>query len=157
MSVRGKSATARQLTLGYEGLHHLLAYLDDYRLSTAVCGGSSDHLFLSEAGSPLTKSGITLFFDQLRKRAGITRKEVGPALLREGFAMRYLQAGGDLRTLWKLLGQKESSSFQHYLQISNERKANEKQKRSWLHHSLPQRRDGHRILQPSLVQTTQFH
>jgi len=134
LRVREKGATARRLTLGHEGLRHLLTYLDDYRLGAAVCGeragGSSDHLFLSEAGRPLTKSGITLLFGRLRKRAGIMRKGVGPVLLRESFAMRYLQTGGDLCTLWELLGQKESASFQHHLQMSDEGMANEKQKRS---------------------------
>ena len=130
--VRGKGSKARWLMLGHEGLRHLLAYLDDYRLGAAACGeragGSSDHLFLSETGRPLTKSGIALLFDRLRKRAGITRKGVGPSLLRESFAVRYLQAGGDLGTLWELLGQKESASFKHSLRLSDEGMANEKRK-----------------------------
>lgn len=119
LSVRGKGATVRRLTLGHEGLRHLLAYLDDYRLGEAVCRERTEeeYLFLSEAGRPFTKSGITLLFDRLRQRAGITRKGVGPALLRENFAMRYLQTGGDLCTLWDLLGQKKSTSFQRYLQM----------------------------------------
>jgi site-specific recombinase XerD len=131
VSVRGKGATVRRLTLGHEGLCHLLAYLDHYRLREAACGARTDEasLFLSETGRPLTKSGITLLFDRLRQRAGITRKGVSPLLLRENFAMRYLQTGGDLRALWELLGQKESTSFQHYLQTSDEGKANEKRKR----------------------------
>lgn len=131
VSVRGKGATVRRLTLGHEGLRHLLAYLDNYRLGAAACGARTDEdsLFLSEAGRPLTKSGITLLFDRLRKRAGITRKGVGPTLLRESFAMRYLQAGGDLSTLWELLGQKESASFHLYVPRSDEKMAHEKQKR----------------------------
>jgi integrase/recombinase XerD len=122
----------RRLTLGREGLRHLLAYLDDYRLGAAVCEEQTDedHLFLSEAGCPLSKSGMALLFGRLRKRAGITRKGVGPVLVRESFAMRYLQTGGDLDALWALLGQKESGSFRHYLQMSDEGMANEKRKRS---------------------------
>ncbi|GHO96466.1 hypothetical protein KSF_065140 [Reticulibacter mediterranei] len=110
VSVQEKGATVRRLTLGHEGLRHLLAYLDNYRLGAAVGGERTDEdsLFLSEADRPLTKSRITLLFDRLKQRAGITRKGVGPALLRESFAMRYLQTGGDLDALWELLGQKES-------------------------------------------------
>lgn len=125
LRVRGKGSKHRRLTLGQEGLRHLLTYLDDYRLGAAACfeqrGASSDLLFLSEEGRPLTKSGMALLFGRLRQRAGITRKDVGSVLFRENFAMRYLQAGGDLSTLWELLGQKESTSFHLYLQMSNER------------------------------------
>jgi len=47
-------------------------------------------------------------------------KDVNPSLLRESFAVRYLQAGGDLCTLWELLGQKKSASFKHSLRMSDE-------------------------------------
>jgi len=124
LRVRGKGSQQRRLTLGHEGLRHLLAYLDAYRLGAAECvertDTSEDHLFLSETGRPLTKSGIALLFGRLRKRAGITSKNVNPSLLRESFAMRYLQAGGDLCTLWELLGQKKSASFKHSLRMSDE-------------------------------------
>jgi len=130
--VRGKGSQARWLTLGHEGLRHLLAYLDQYRLGTAGCGegagGSADYLFLSEMGRPLTKSSIALVFGRLRKRAGITRKGVNASLLRESFAARYLQAGGDLGTLWELLGQKESGTFEHSVRMRHEGVDNEKQR-----------------------------
>jgi site-specific recombinase XerD len=74
LRVRGKGSQQRRLTLGHEGLRHLLAYLDAYRLGAAECvertDTSEDHLFLSETGRPLTKSGIALLFGRLRKRAG---------------------------------------------------------------------------------------
>lgn len=118
--------------LGPEGWHHLLVYLDGYRLGVAASGergcGSSEPLFLSEAGGPLTKSGVTLLFGRLRKRAGITGEGVTASLLRESFAARYLQAGGDLGTLWELLGQKESSTFEHFVRMRDEGVDNEKQR-----------------------------
>ncbi len=124
LRVRGKGPQERRLTLGHEGLRHLLAYLDAYRLGAAACGeqagASEDHLFLTERCRPLTKSGIALLFGRLRKRAGITRKGVNASLLRESFAVRYLQAGGDLCTLWEMLGQKESGSFEHSVRLSDE-------------------------------------
>lgn len=116
--VLGKD-TQRRLTLGHKGWHHLLTYLDDYRLRTTTGAEAveerSEHLFLSETGRPLTKSGIALFFGRLRKRASIAGKQITAFLLRQNFAARYLQAGGDLGTLWEVLGQRESASFQHAL------------------------------------------
>jgi integrase/recombinase XerD len=124
LRVRGKGSKQRQLTLGQEGLRHLLAYLDDYRLGAAACfeqrGASSDHLFLSEEGRPLTKSGMALLFGRLRQRAGITRKEVSPSLLRESFAVRYLQAGGDRCMLQELLGQHERATVKCSVRMSDE-------------------------------------
>ena len=54
---------------------------------------------------------------------------MSPVLLRQSFAMRYLQTGGSLCTLWQLLGQKEIGTFQHYVRTGEEGKANEKRKR----------------------------
>jgi site-specific recombinase XerD len=120
LSVWGSGSKARHLMLGPEGWHHLLVYLDGYRLGAVASGergwGSSDPLFLSETGGPLTKSGVTLLFGRLRKRAGITGEGVTASLLRKSFAMRYLQAGGNPLTLQRLLGYANQTTFarSHY-------------------------------------------
>jgi site-specific recombinase XerD len=92
-------------------LRHLRAYLDTYRQGAAACralrGASEDHLFLSETGRPLTKNGMALLFARLRKRAGIRRKGVNPSLIRESFALRFLQTGGEPLILQELLGYTE--------------------------------------------------
>lgn len=132
LRVWGKGPQEQRLTLGSEELHHLLAYLDEYRLVEAECfergGAGEDHLFLSETCLPLTKSGMALLFGRLRRRAGITRKGVNPSLLRESFAVRYLRAGGDLCALRALLGQKESASVNSSQRMSAGGKENEKRK-----------------------------
>jgi len=114
--VRGKGAQERRFTLGHEGWYQLLTYLDGYRPGTPVGGeqaeSSSDHLFLSERGRPLTKNGIMHVFERLRNRAGMMGREVTASLLRKNFAARYLQAGGDWGCLQELLGQRGSLSWQ---------------------------------------------
>jgi site-specific recombinase XerD len=130
LTVRGKGAKERQLTLGQQALRYLLVYLDDYRLHLAAdgeqAGNNREPLFLSETGCALTKSVVTLLFGRLRKRAGITREGVTAKRLRESFAVRYLRAGGEREALRELLGQEESASFQRYLQMSDEEKTNER-------------------------------
>ena len=69
---------------------------------------NSEPLFLTETGHPLTKGAIGLLFGRLRKRVGMSRKEIRASLLRNNFAMRYLQTGGDQQTLLELLGQQKS-------------------------------------------------
>jgi site-specific recombinase XerC len=46
------------------------------------------------------------------------RRGVNPSLLRDSFAVRYLQAGGDLFTLRELLGQEESARVKRSLRMS---------------------------------------
>ena len=49
-----------------------------YHVSLATINRGEDHLFLSETLLPLTKNGMTLLFNRLKKRAGITGKRVSP-------------------------------------------------------------------------------
>ncbi len=118
LRIQGKGSKERRLTLGHEGLRHLLAYLNEYRLGVTACferaGANEDHLFLSEAGRPLTKSAIALLFGRLRKRARIMGKHISPSLLRETFAVRYLQTGGNPRVLQELLGHTDQATITRY-------------------------------------------
>jgi site-specific recombinase XerD len=113
LRVQGTGLKARWLTLGHEGWSHLVAYLEEYRLKEGVRleqrGTRSEPLFLSETGRPLTKSAVALVFNRLRKRAGVSRKNIRASLMRESFAVRYLQTGGDRQTLLELLGQQKSA------------------------------------------------
>ncbi|BCL83690.1 hypothetical protein ccbrp13_61550 [Ktedonobacteria bacterium brp13] len=121
LRVRGKGSRQRWIVLKPEGLRCLLMYLDHYRLETGqgVKGRriGDEPLFVSEVGCPLRKNGIELLFGRLRRRAGITRKEVGPSLLRDTFAVRYLQTGGDVFALRELLGQEESARVKRVLRM----------------------------------------
>jgi site-specific recombinase XerD len=60
--------------------------------------------FLSETYHPLTINALTLLFGRLRQRAGMTEEQVTPSLLRDTFAVRYLQAGGEPEALRAILG-----------------------------------------------------
>ena len=46
-------------------------------------------------------------------------KELGSSLLRDSFAVRYLQAGGDLFTLRELLGHEESIRVKRVLGMNS--------------------------------------
>ena len=78
------------------------------------------HLFLSETGQPLTKGGITLLFDRLRNRAGIMNQHVTASLLRDTFATRYMQAGGNPQGLQELMGYEGMAPIRQYLRWSDQ-------------------------------------
>ena len=133
LMVRRNNFKGRRLPLGHEALEAVRVYVELHRVNGRQGwmeqGGRSDTpLFLSETGHGLTENGIVLAFGRLRERAGFTREEVGPTLVRGSFAVRYVQAGGDVFTLRDLLGYQESVVVKHFLRMSNERTKNEKRK-----------------------------
>jgi site-specific recombinase XerD len=77
-------------------------------------------LFLSEWYQPLTINGITLLFDRLKKRAGISEKPVSPSVLRDTCAVRYLQAGGKLEALRDQLGLADLTALKRYERLSRQ-------------------------------------
>jgi hypothetical protein len=87
-----------------------------------------DHLFLSEWYQPLTDNTLTLLFDRLKKRAGISEKPVSPSVLRDTFAMRYLQAGGELEALRDILGLANVAALKRYERRSRQKSGEEQQK-----------------------------
>jgi site-specific recombinase XerD len=124
--VRRNGFKGRWLPLGHDTLEAVRVYLDQHRLSGRRVGveqkGVSDKpLFLSETGKGMTENGIVLLFSRLRRRAGLIREDVGPTLVRDSFAVRYLQAEGNLFTLRDCLGQRESAAVTRYLRKSKKK------------------------------------
>jgi site-specific recombinase XerD len=78
------------------------------------------HLFLSETHGPLTPNAITQLFVRLNARAGLNEHPVSPSMLRETFAVRYLQAGGNPLTLQKLLGRVDLATIKRYHHLSEQ-------------------------------------
>ncbi len=134
LMVRRDTFKGRRFPVGHEALEAVRVYMEQYRMdgrrADAERGGVSDKpLFLSETGHALTENGIVSVFGRLRERAGLTREEIGPTLVRDSFAVRYLQAGGNLFTLRDLLGYQESATVNRYLRKSELRAVkNEKRK-----------------------------
>jgi site-specific recombinase XerD len=69
-----------------------------------------------ETGSPLTVQGLRVIIRRIARRAGVTGR-VNPHSFRHAMARFYLQSGGDLATLSKLLGHKESRTTIDYYTI----------------------------------------
>jgi site-specific recombinase XerD len=115
--VRGNGSHARHVPLGPHSLPALLTYVDQYRLALggAPSGKTEEkHLFLTETRYPLTAMTITQLFLRLNEPAGFTDKRISPSLLRETFAIRFLQAGGGRRALQKQLGLDDPMSVKRY-------------------------------------------
>jgi integrase/recombinase XerD len=132
LTVWGKGAKERRIAMGQNCQRNLFFYLDYHRPDDeelAEWGNrGEDHLFLSETRLPLTKNGMTLLFNRLKKRAGITGKRVSPHILRHTFAIRYLVNGGDPFSLQELLGHEDMATVKMYMRMNDETIQDQKRK-----------------------------
>lgn len=68
---------------------------------------SSNHVFTSvRTGEPLTTSGVYQSLKRLAHVAGV-RSAYNPHAFRDGFALAFIKAGGDISTLARLLGHED--------------------------------------------------
>jgi site-specific recombinase XerD len=104
-------------------------YLDQARLKPAwkpAVPEARDRLLLTELGRPLTKNSLTLLFTRLSQRAGCTRTPICPSMLRDTYAIRFLQAGGELRALQEQPGLAGLASVKRYQRFCDEQKSEER-------------------------------
>jgi len=163
LRVQSTGGSERWITLSPNGWYQLLSYLERYRPKEGCRQGGDvqdDHLFLSEWYRPLTSNSITLLFDRLWKRAGISDKPVSPSVLRDTFAVRFLQAGGELDALGSVLGLRDKAALKRYALVSDQRSKNESQKEPAEKHlsgQLPAPYKRRRRQRKSSLQITRTH
>jgi len=114
LRVQGSGSRGRVLPLTPEVRQALIVYLEQYRLRAGKREGF-DPLFLSEQRARLTKNGFTQLFQRLCTRAGLEDRRLTPTMLREMFAIRFLQTGGPPKALQRLLGLAECTPIKRYL------------------------------------------
>lgn len=122
--VHGKGNKERRVALGRNALRTLLLYIDRYRqdreMLLALGNPNEDHVFLSEGGFPLTRRGIDMLFQRLRRRAGLAGgKRISAHIFRHTFAVRYLMLGGDIYTLQELLGHEDIATIKEYMHLND--------------------------------------
>jgi len=84
-------------------------------------GGVPPHTLLEsykEKEQPLSLRGVQHIVRTIVKRSGL-RKRISPHTLRHTFAVHYLNAGGSLSMLQKLLGHEYITTTLHYLKYAN--------------------------------------
>jgi site-specific recombinase XerD len=125
VTVRGKSGHLRTFSLSADGQRAMGAYLDQARLTPAwepAVSDAQDLLLLTERRHPLTKNSLTLLFLRLSQRAGFTKVPICPSMLRDTYAIRFLQTGGELAALQEQLGVAALASVKRYQHFFEQRK-----------------------------------
>lgn len=77
----------------------------------------TDHVFVNiRTGAPITASGVAQLLKRLKRRAGVTGR-VNPHAFRHSFARAYIENGGDISTLAKLLGHTDVNTTAMYYAV----------------------------------------
>ncbi len=124
VTVCGKRGHARIFLLSKDGQRAVYAYLDQARLTPIwepAVPEAQDRLLLTERRHPLTKNSLTLLFKRLSQRAGFSRTPICPSMLRDTYAIRFLQTGGGLAALREQLGVADLVSVKRYQHFSEQR------------------------------------
>jgi len=125
VTVRGQRGRSRTFPLSADGRRAVCAYLDQARLKPTwepAVPEAQDRLLLTERRNPLTKNSLALLFKRLSQRAGFTRAPICPSMLRDTYAIRFLQAGGELAALQEQLGVACLASVKRYQHFCERRK-----------------------------------
>jgi site-specific recombinase XerD len=128
VTVPGKGGQARTFLLSADGQRALEAYLEQARLTPAwepAIPEARDRLWLTEQRRPPTKNSLTLLFARLNQRAGFTMNPIYSSMLRDTYAIRFLQAGGELSLLQEQLGLADLTSVRRYQRFCDEQRREE--------------------------------
>jgi len=112
LNVFGKGARERLVPVGATAQSALRRYVHLHRPET-----SSQVLFVSFWGQPLTAEGIRQVVRRVATRAGVAG--VHPHRLRHTAAVTFLRAGGDVFTLQRILGHSTLAMTRNYVTLTD--------------------------------------
>jgi integrase/recombinase XerD len=120
--VFGKGGKERLVPLGEVAQDWIIRYAREAR-PLLLKGRSSEALFVTERGGPMTRQMFWYLIKRHAKQAGITA-HLSPHTLRHAFATHLLNHGADLRVVQMLLGHADIATTQIYTHVARERLKN---------------------------------
>ena len=126
IKVFGKGSKEREVGLSPDVAKLLWKYIHHYRRSHS---DSEKRVFMNRYGKPLTPNGIEQLLIDIKNRAGITGVRVSAHTFRHTFARMYLEQGGEIYKLSRLMGHSDIEVTQEYLKDFNNRAARQDQDR----------------------------
>ena len=118
--VIGKGDKERLVPMGEEAISWISRYLAEGR-PRLVRSRSTDALFATARGGPMTRQAFWHNLKVHTRTAGIEPKKLSPHTLRHAFATHLLNHGADLRVVQMLLGHADLSTTQIYTHVAQAR------------------------------------
>jgi integrase/recombinase XerD len=118
--VIGKGDKERLVPMGEEAISWISRYLAEGR-PKLVRSRSTDALFATARGGPMTRQAFWHNLKVHTRTAGIEPKKLSPHTLRHAFATHLLNHGADLRVVQMLLGHADLSTTQIYTHVAQAR------------------------------------
>ena len=115
--IHGKGNKERLLPMGEVAIDYLNTYEKKAR-PFLLKSGQTDHYFLSNRGSGMSRQNFFYIIKAYAAKAGID-KPLSPHTLRHAFATHLVQQGADLRSVQLMLGHSDISTTQIYTHIQN--------------------------------------
>jgi site-specific recombinase XerD len=124
--VFGKGKKEREIGIAPGVGKCLWKYIHQYR---DPAPDAKDLVFVNRHGHPLTRSGVERFLLELKSKLGITDVRVSAHTFRHTFARMYLENGGEIYKLSRLMGHSSVEVTEEYLKDFNVRAARQDQDR----------------------------
>jgi site-specific recombinase XerD len=122
LTVFGKGAKEREVGLGPTASRALWKYLHQHR-PRLINSEHERHVFLGYRGIPLLRNGVNQLLQRIGERAGISGVRISPHTFRHTFARGWLENGGEIFKLSRVLGHSEMQTTQIYLRDFQSREA----------------------------------
>ena len=79
---------------------------------------TNPYLFLTRRGTTLSARGVQIVFRSLKKNKFLDFENLSPHLLRHSFALAYIENGGDLFSLQRILGHTDQTTTSKYVNMA---------------------------------------
>lgn len=116
--IRISGSVDRMVPIGSIALNSIINYIENFR-DNKVKENTNEFLFVNRVGEELTRQGVWKILKYYEKKLKIN-KELSPQVLRNSFAIHLLNHGADIGAVQELLGQKNITAMQNYLQASEQ-------------------------------------
>lgn len=124
--VVGKGNKEREVGISAGVAKLLWKYIYHYRKAHSE---DEQRVFINRYGEPLTPTGVDQVLDDIKERSGVTGVRVSAHTFRHTFACMYLEQGGEIYKLSKLMGHSGVDVTEEYLKNFSVRAARQNQEK----------------------------